>query len=125
LGAVLRAGRNAAKHWHQLLSESELLQPLQKPELDIVAYFARTDSLAKIDEISQTVFEQAANTERADQIHLATYMMKSQAFADRGFALQGDELKAKILRSVLMKPEHEYLVPKLHARVESLVSNLL
>ena len=125
LGAVLRAGRNAAKHWHQLLTDSELLQPLQSPELDIVAYFARTNSLARIDEISQTVFEQAANAERADQIHLATYVMKSQAFADRGFDLQGDEPKAKILRSVLMKPEHEYLVPTLHSRVESLVSKLL
>lgn len=125
LGAVLRASRNAAKTWHGLLLKSDVLQPLQEPELDILAYFARSGDLEVIDRTSQAVFEQAATAERAEQVHLATYVMKAQGFIDRGFDFSGEVSKARVLRSVLMKPEHEHLVGHLHTTVENLMRALL
>src|SRR5687767_12188636 len=51
LGRVLAAGRRAALRWAKLLEDSERFDLYQRPELDIVTYFPRTEpfSLSKID----------------------------------------------------------------------------
>ncbi len=125
LGQVLLAGRKAAMRWHELATQSDYLQPLQEPELDIFTYFAKTSDLNEIDRISQSIFEQAATGKREDQIHLATYMMKREGFERRNLSVSGDAAKAKILRSVLMKPEQEFHVQRLHQRVEELAKSLI
>ena len=125
LGAVLQGGRNAAVQWHKLLSESEVLVPLQVPELDIVAYLPRASKLSSIDAISHAVFEKSFQAPRDQQIHLATYVMKPQGFARRGFDLEQDRDTARILRSVLMKPEQENWIPDLHSHVETLTKQLI
>ncbi len=125
LGAVLQGGRNAALDWHKLLSESEVLVPLQAPELDIVAYLPRASKLSSIDAISHAVFEKSFQAPRDQQIHLATYVMKPKGFARRGFDLEQDRDTARILRSVLMKPEQENWIPDLHSHVETLTRQLI
>lgn len=125
LGSVLRAGRNAAKKWYSMLEQSDVLTPLQQPELDIVAYFPKAKDLATIDSISQQIFEQSAAGAPETQIHLATYVMKPEGFTKRGFELEKNSDTAKIMRSVLMKPEHENLIGELHRGVEAIASRLL
>lgn len=44
LGSVLKADRRAAMKWHGRLTESTVLAPYQRPELDILAYLPRTSS---------------------------------------------------------------------------------
>lgn len=118
LGSILAAGYRAAQNWHELLLESEILQPYQKPELDIIAYLPRAKSMSEIDRLSQAIFLQAEQAPRVEQIHLATYMVKPNALFAHGINVETDMAKARILRSTLMKPEHETWVPKLHSHIE-------
>lgn len=99
--------------------------PYQKPELDILTYLPRAKSMSQLDHVSHEILMQAGSGPKADQIHLATYVIQEHQLKQRGINITQDATKARILRSVLMKPEHEIFVPKLHAKVESLASALL
>jgi glutamate/tyrosine decarboxylase-like PLP-dependent enzyme len=120
LGAVLRPGRAAALSWHDLLTASDVLAPYQRPDLDILTYLPRADSMSALDAASGRIFERAARGSREQQLHLATYAVDAHALSLRGFAMTADNDRARILRSVLMKPESLAAVPDLHARVEEL-----
>ena len=125
LGSVLIPTRNAALGWHELLEASNVLLPYQKPELDIITYLPRASSMSELDRISHEILVQAGSGPKEDQIHLATYLVTAEQLAQRGIKIEADIEKARILRSVLMKPEHEQLVPALHSKVESLAQELL
>ena len=119
LGQILLAGRNAALTWHGLLENSEVLAPYQLPELDIVAYLPKVNSLSELDRFSHELFLRAADADRKEQIHLATYVVKPQALKARGFSLTEDAEQARIMRSVLMKPEQENWIVDLHSHLEA------
>ena len=125
LGAILGAGYRAAQNWWQLLDQSDVLQPYQKPELDIIAYLPRATSMSEIDRLSQAIFLQAEQAPRTEQIHLATYMVKPNALFAHGINVETDMAKARILRSTLMKPEHETWVPRLHKHIEDSARSLM
>jgi hypothetical protein len=63
--------------------------------------------------------------ERKEQIHLATYVVNNEALSVRGFNLNPDADKARIMRSVLMKPEQENWVQNLHNHVEALTKEMI
>jgi len=125
LGSVLIPTRNAAKNWHDLLLTSDSLMPYQKPELDILTYLPRVETLSKLDYVSHEILVQAGAGNREQQIHLATYVVKPEQLQARGIQLSQDASSARILRSVLMKPEHETWVPTLHKRVEDIARELI
>jgi hypothetical protein len=52
--------------------------------------------------------------------YLSTLRVSAGALARRHPDIEPDRNDVRILRSVLMKPEHEAFVPELHARVERL-----
>jgi hypothetical protein len=108
-----------------MLENSEHLAPYQKPELDILTYLPRAKSMTELDRVSNDILLKASSGPKQDQIHLATYVIEQSQISARGFTLIQDAPKAKILRSVLMKPEHELLVPELHSRVEAIAASLL
>ena len=118
LGAILRPGRQAVQQWHELISKSDVLQPYQKPELDIIAYLAKVPSMSKLDQVSHDTFLNAIDCERPQQTHLATYNAKPAQLLARGIDMSMDRESARIMRSVLMKPEQLALVPELHEHVE-------
>ncbi len=118
LGAVLAPGYRAAQTWHGLLSESTILQPYQRPELDILAYLPRVQTMSQLDRVSHAIFDMAADTTRPQQTHLATYTVTPEQLAARGIHLEADAGRGRIMRSVLMKPEHEPLVPEMHEQVQ-------
>ena len=119
LGQVLLGARRAATRWHDLLLKSDSLMPLQEPELDILGYLPRIESLSKLDAASQAIFEQSAKRPPNEQVHLATYMLKQDGFDKRKISVSHDADSARILRSVLMKPEHEFWVDELHEQIEN------
>ena len=125
LGQVLLGGRNAALKWYELLANSEILLPYQKPELDIITYLPKVSSMSELDKISHDLFVQAAATSRPEQLHLATYVVKPSALKKRGIHLTENAEQARIMRSVLMKPEQEYLVDSLHLHLEQATTKLL
>ena len=120
LGAVLRPGRRAALRWAELLSGSDVLDLYQPPELDIVSYFPVTEpaTLGRIDAASARILQ--AGMAGPDPVFVSTLRADAAAFGARHPAVGRDASGARILRSVLMKPESEDYVTKLHGRLEEL-----
>ncbi len=121
LGQVLAAGRRAALDWSDLIEASDVLRLYQRPELDIVTYFPAAGpdaTLSGIDRASEQVLRAGMTT--PDPVYLSTLRASAEAFRARHPGVGADADGARVLRSVLMKPEHEHYVPHLHARVEEL-----
>ena len=123
LGQVLAAGRRAALDWSRLISDSDQLELYQPPELDIVCYFpaTRPRSLSAIDHACGRMLADGM----ADQSHpvfLSTLKVTAAEFAVRHPDLTADSDRARILRSVLMKPEAEGYISELHGRIEQLAA---
>jgi glutamate/tyrosine decarboxylase-like PLP-dependent enzyme len=121
LGQVLAAGRRATLEWAGMLAASDRLRLYQRPELDIVCYFPVTEpaSLAAIDQASARMLADGMK-DPAHPVYLSTLTVDAGAFARRHPGVAADAGRARILRSVLMKPESENYVAQLHARVEDL-----
>ncbi|MEH0541769.1 aminotransferase class V-fold PLP-dependent enzyme [Streptomyces sp. B21-105] len=120
LGRVLAAGRRAALRWTDLISQSDVLKLYQRPELDIVGYFPAVEpaALSAVDAASARVLTDGMND--GDPVFLSTLKAGREAFAARHPEIAADADGARILRSVLMKPESEHHVERLHDRVEQL-----
>ncbi|WP_105967917.1 pyridoxal phosphate-dependent decarboxylase family protein [Streptomyces geranii] len=123
LGQVLAAGRRAALNWAELIDASEHLALYQPPELDIVSYFPTTGpaTLTGIDAASARILTDGMTG--PDPVFLSTFRADREAFAVRLPGVTADADGARILRSVLMKPESEHHVERLHARVEQLAKS--
>jgi glutamate/tyrosine decarboxylase-like PLP-dependent enzyme len=121
LGQVLAASRRAALDWSRMLAASGRLRLYQRPELDIVCYFPVTTpaSLAAIDQASARMLADGMQ-DPAHPVFLSTLTVDAGAFARRHPGVAADAGRARILRSVLMKPESEDYIAQLHARVEDL-----
>ncbi len=121
LGTVLAAGRRAAIDWARLISGSALLELYQRPELDIVCYFAAASppTMSAIDEASARMLADGM-ADPDHPVYLSTLRVTADALARRHPGVARDRDGARILRSVLMKPEEQSFVHELHSRVEQL-----
>jgi hypothetical protein len=81
--------------------------------------------MKKLDDVSHSLLVDLAKGSREEQIHIATYVVKPNQLTSRGFNIQADADSARILRSVLMKPEHEAWVPRLNQRISELTRQLI
>jgi glutamate/tyrosine decarboxylase-like PLP-dependent enzyme len=120
LGQVLAAGRRAALAWAALIGKSSVLDLYQEPELDIVSYFPVTEpaALSRIDLASERILQ--AGMISPDPVFLSTLKADAGAFRARHPSVIEDATGARILRSVVMKPEAETYLPHLHERLEQL-----
>ncbi|MFJ4190998.1 pyridoxal phosphate-dependent decarboxylase family protein [Kitasatospora sp. NPDC089509] len=125
LGRVLAAGRRAALDWAELIDSSEELTLYQIPELDIVSYFptpgAGAATLSAVDAASDRVLRAGMADDR-DPVYLSTLRVDAADLTRRHPHLAADTDGARVLRSVLMKPEAQEWVPRLHARVAALAA---
>jgi glutamate/tyrosine decarboxylase-like PLP-dependent enzyme len=121
LGRVLAAGRQAALTWAGRLRDSAVLDLYQPPELDIVTYFpvAGARAMSAIDAQSAAIL-QAGMSSAQDPVFLSTLRVSAGAMLGRHPDVAADADGARILRSVLMKPESQTYIAELHARVEQL-----
>ena len=122
LGAVLAPGLRAARRWADLLASSEHLDLYQQPELDIVTFFPRPPGArtSEVDVAAQRLFELGMNP--AEPAYLSVLRVTGEALGRRHPALVADADPVRILRSVLMKPEAEAYLDRLHGRVERLAA---
>lgn len=121
LGAMLSACRRAALRFAELVDADARLELHVEPELDIVTYFPAGDALSDVDARSAAVLR--AGMEAADpqdSVFLGTLAVEAEAMAALHPGLARDADRARVLRSVLMKPEHEPAVEALCARVGEL-----
>ena len=124
LGPILAAGLRAARAWADRIESSDALSLYLRPETDIVTFFPtpREASLSAVDAASQSLFDRAMEDE--DPIFLSLYRVTAEDFTALHPEYEADVSHVRILRSVLMKPEHELYVDHLHTRVETLARDL-
>ncbi len=96
----LTSSRAAALELAQRLGQDPRWVVPFAPELDIVVWAPRADSVAAASAMSQDYFDRAASRD----LHLALTRLPAHYF---GESYHGDEGEILCLRSVLMKPEHE------------------
>lgn len=108
LGPILTACVRAARSWADQINASDALALVTPPETDIVAYAPTPDTstLSALDDASQAVFEAAMN-DPDDPIFTSLYRLSAEALTTLHPSLTADRDEAAVLRSVLMKPEHE------------------
>ena len=114
LGPVVAGGLRAARAWAELLDASDELCLYQPPELDILAFWPRpgSASCAAVDAASAALLHAAMND--PSPVYLSTLRLAAGRLRRRDPALAPDIAEARVLRSVLMKPEHEAYVSTLH-----------
>jgi glutamate/tyrosine decarboxylase-like PLP-dependent enzyme len=117
LGAILAACRRAAVRFARLIGGSDRLRLYQEPELDIVAYFPWKGEMtgADVDAASQSLFERAMAAE--DPVYVSVARVTAESLYRRHPDVDAGSAAVRILRSVLMKPEHEDFVEVLHERL--------
>jgi len=120
LAPILSAGVRAAQAWASLIRESEVLTLHREPELDILTYFPSGRRASEIDAASERVLQ--AGMESDDPVFLSTLRIDATSFAAAHPKVEMDLDGVRVLRSVLMKPEHEPHVPWLHERVSRIAS---
>jgi glutamate/tyrosine decarboxylase-like PLP-dependent enzyme len=120
-GPVLAAGRSAAAAWAARIETSQRLRLHVAPELDILTYFPA--GAGDVGAASEAVLA-AGMADPDDPVWLSTLRVDEGDFAARHPDLPVPAGPVSVLRSVLMKPEHERWVDHLHQRVESLAARV-
>ncbi len=122
LGPILAACLRAARRWADLMQETATLRPVQPPELDILTFYPvpETARASAVDEASQRLFQEAMQ-DAEDPVFLSVLRLRTEALRHPWPALRPDLPEVRVLRSVLMKPEHETYIPHLHQRLQQLV----
>ena len=118
LEPILSAGVRAAHQWAGLIAASDVLTLHREPELDILTYFPTGTKASEIDAASARVLD--AGMASDDPVFLSTLRIDREAFAAAHPQVEMDLDGVRVLRSVLMKPEHEVFVPWLHERVTAI-----
>ena len=115
----LEQGRRAALLLHEKICGDRWLMAAFAPELDIVIFAPRADSVSKISEKSREVFEVCGK----NNLHLALAEIPVKFFERQLGGVRVDRETVRCLRSVMMKPEHEEWIERiwqvLEAGVES------
>jgi glutamate/tyrosine decarboxylase-like PLP-dependent enzyme len=121
LGPVLAACRRAALALAERVRASDALELHVEPALDIVTYWPRRARMSEIDGASEAMLH-AGMADPADPVFLSTLRVDAAAFAALHPAIERDADSVRVLRSVLMKPEHEPYADTLRARLETLAA---
>ncbi len=120
LGEVLAACRRAALGFAARLAEHPRLALYRDPQLDIVAYFdRRASSTSAVDAASDHLLK--AGMASADPVFVSTLVLPAPVFAACHPHVQVDSDTVRVLRSVLMKPEHETHLDWLVERLDALL----
>lgn len=124
LGPILAACLRAARRWNEALSYADLLLDLTpNPDLDIVLYAPTASTFEELDARSAWLFEAAMRD--PEPMFLAMYTMKYEWISEQLIFLEGKPRSPRILRSVLMKPEHEFEADSIVERLDRLVAREL
>jgi tyrosine decarboxylase / aspartate 1-decarboxylase len=105
----LEASRAAALDlYHRLKSDPRFVTACQ-PELDIVVFAPRAQSVGESSALTRKIFAAAASR----NLHLALATLPLEFFSANLGSIKNDQPTLTCLRSVLMKPEHQEWLPKI------------
>ena len=125
VGPILAACLRAARAWATQIEASDALTLLAPPETDIVAYIPtpKTPTLSAVDAASQKLFDAAMN-DPDNPIFTSLYRLPADALTTLHPSLEADQEDAAVLRSVLMKPEHETYANTLVEQLSAFAADL-
>jgi len=101
--------RAAAMELYQRLEKDSRFVTAFPPELDIVVFAPRAESVSESSEKSRRIFDAAARR----NLHLAVAELPTEFFAANLGGMKKDRPSLTCLRSVLMKPEHREWVGRI------------
>ena len=123
LPQILMDCRSAALGFYAALDESTRFRPVMRPELDIVSYIpvTREQTRSAVSRMSEQILRKGMEAESDDQkIYLSTLVLNHEEARRRFPELAPDQDNVRVLRSVLMKPEHLGFIPELMRRLDQL-----
>lgn len=107
--AGLAQCRQAALRLYHFIHQDPRFRTLFEPELDILVWAPGGDRISIISEKSQAIFQAAAK----ENLHLATFQLPAHLIGDRWQDVILDQESVTMLRSCLMKPEHEQWIDRI------------
>jgi glutamate/tyrosine decarboxylase-like PLP-dependent enzyme len=124
LGPIVASGLRAARAWAELLDASDEFRLYQPPELDILTFWPRpgSPSCSGVDAASAALLRAAMDD--PSPVYLSTLRLAAGRLRHRDPTLAPDIAEARVLRSVLMKPEHEPYVETLHRELLRIAADL-
>ncbi len=124
LGPILAACVRAARTWTNAIDDTDTLKLVASPETDIVTYMPMTEerTLSAVHDASQALFDAAMN-DLDDPIFTSVYRLSAEALTTLYPSLTADRDEAAVLRSVLMKPEHETYAGPLVEQLSTLAND--
>lgn len=125
-GPILRNCRAAAVAMDAGIVRSSRWERFTEPALDIVTYFPRPKQFtaSEVSRISERIFSESMKNS-THPLYLAAYTVQSSAIAARHPQFISDQPSTRILRSVLMKPEHLDFVPLLLSELDKIADSML
>lgn len=117
---ILSSTRKAALRFQQLAGKNEKIKLVLSPELDIVNYFPNETSTAKISTESERIFNTLMNR-KSNPIYLSKYRLNSGFLVKLHPNIRKNSKETIILRSALMKPEHEQYVDEIFEEIVKLI----
>ena len=118
LAPILAAGVRAARAWAALIARLRRAAPAHRAAARHRQLLPDRPRASEIDAASERVLNAGMTAE--DPVYLSTLRIDGAAFAALHPDVEMDVDGVRVLRSVLMKPEHEPFVPWLHERVTSI-----
>jgi hypothetical protein len=106
---------------HQKISADDRWVSSFPPELDIVVWAVRADTVAASSRLAQQVFAAASR----ENLHLALAQLPSRFFPPGSWTDQNHHHVVTCLRSVLMKPDHLEWVPAIWSKLSHATDEVL
>src|SRR3984885_9985441 len=117
----LRSSREAALLMHQrICADRRWISPFV-PELDILVWAVRADTVAASSRLAQQIFAAAAQ----ENLHLALAQLPTKFFPPGSWSDQDQHGLVTCLRSVLMKPEHLDWLEEIWSRLSKVADQVL
>jgi tyrosine decarboxylase / aspartate 1-decarboxylase len=117
----LERGREAALAFYERLERDERFATAFAPELDIVIFAPRAESVSEASALSRRIFNGAARR----NLHLAVAELPTALWGTNLGTMRRDRETMTCLRSVLMKPEHLEWIPRIWNELSSATSEAL
>ena len=117
----LGSSREAAMLMHQKIYADDRWVAPFPPELDILVWAARADTVAASSRLAQQVFAAAAR----DNLHLALAQLPCRFFPSGSWTDQHQHEIVTCLRSVLMKPDHLDWLPVIWSKLSHATDEVL
>jgi glutamate/tyrosine decarboxylase-like PLP-dependent enzyme len=117
---ILSSTRKAALRFQQLLKNIDKLKLVLPPELDIVNFFPNKITTNEISQESERIFRRLMNR-KSKPIYLSKYRLSSDYLLRLHPTLRKNSNETVVLRSVLMKPEHEQYIDEIFEEITKII----